>query len=179
VRRIAVEIPIAVAAAAMIAGLVLAAGTAIQPPTAPGSQVAQSVEPSDATERICLDAPVTSHTAPGIDGEAELCSAGRDVRVRLRVNGVTAGKVYTAWLSYVEQPLLCRDAPCGPSDFFADVPLGLLAQFDGGVAPPSRTLELAGELHDLQLASGAQVTLLLLRPRGPTGLHSQAVFIIP
>lgn len=177
--RVAVEIPMIALAAASIASMVLAGGRTIEPSPAPIAQTAPPSETPNGAERICLEAPVTAHTAPGVDGKAELCIGSRDVQVHLRVDGVTAGKVYTAWLSYIAQPVRCRDVPCGPADFFGDSPIGLMTQFDGGVAPPSQTLELAGELHDLELVGGAQVTVLLLRPRGPTGLHSQAVFIIP
>ena len=137
-----------------------------------------TAEPPVDEASTCLEAPVTAHTAPGVDGTAELCIGGHNVRVRLLVDGVTPGKLYTAWLSYIAQPASCRDLPCGPADLFGDAPIGLLEQVASGVAPPSHTLELVGELRDLELVRGAQVTLLLFRPRGPTGLHSQAVFII-
>jgi hypothetical protein len=178
-RHIALDLPVVVLAGLVMAAMVLAGGNVIHPPSSLVVPPSLATEPPAGAASTCLEAPVTAHTASGVDGTAELCVGGRDVRVRLHVDGVTPGKVYTAWFSYIAQPGYCRDLTCGPADFFGETPIGLLEQIAGGVAPPSKMLELAGELRDLELVSGAQVTLLLLRPRGPAGLHSQAVFIIP
>lgn len=177
--RCAIEIPVVAIFGGITAVMILIGGTAIAPDGETVTTQSLSIEWTGEDPGACFDAPVTPHTAPTVDGEARLCTIGRDVQVRLRVGGLTPGKLYTASLSYVAQPTGCRDVPCGASDFFADEPVGLLEQIGSGVASPSGTLELSGELNDLQPVSGAQVTLLVLRPRTPTGLVGQAVFVIP
>jgi hypothetical protein len=170
---------VAATAASVMAVLVLASGAAIEPSTAPPSLAAQASESPGDHERTCLDAPVTAHSASNVAGEAQLCPVGRGLIATARIDGLRAGAVYTAWLSYVDRPALCRDVPCGPIDLFGDNPVGLLERVDGGVVPPSGTLELTGELHDLEISSGAQVTLLLMRPRNQAYAHAEAVFFVP
>lgn len=130
-------------------------------------------------ERVCLDAPVIAHSAANVAGQARLCLSGPDLFVTSRISGLRAGAVYTTWLSYVHRPALCYDVPYGPIDLLGVAPIGLLERIDGGVVPPSGTLQLAGELRDLEISSGAQVTLLLMRPRTQDYAHAEAVFIVP
>ena len=47
------------------------------------------------------------------------------------------------------------------------------------VASPAGNLDLRGDLPDVRLVSGGQVTLMLLRPGGRAGPHAQATFIVP
>ena len=177
--RIAGELVIAVTAASLIAALVLVSGDALAPPAEPTPFARRSSQAPADGEGICLDAPVVAHSAVNVAGEARLCLTGRDVLATARVSGLRAGAVYTAWLSYVDQPAVCRTIPCGPIDLLGDSPVGLLERIDGGVVPSSGTLELAGALHDLEISSGAQVTLLLVRPRHQTQAYAEAAFIIP
>jgi hypothetical protein len=86
--------------------------------------------------------------------------------------------VYTAGLSDIDRRVLCQDVPCRLIDLPGDHPLGLLKCVDGGVVPPSGTLELTGELPDTHVLSGAQLSLLLLHPSGQAGPSARAVFVV-
>jgi hypothetical protein len=179
VHRVAIELPIMAMASAIMTSMVLIVGTTIEPPAQPIVLPSRSVDSPTGDVGRCLIAPVTAPLASGIVGQGTLCESGRDLRVTLRVTDLTPGEVYTAWLSYAPQPAPCRDSPCGSIDLPSESPAGLMERIDGGVVPPSHTLELHRELRDTRFISGAQISLLLLRPRGRVGPHAQAVFIIP
>jgi hypothetical protein len=179
VRRVAVELPVVAVVAAMMASLVLAAGTSIQPPAQPILLPARPAEHAVGDTERCLSAPVTAVWAAGAVGKGILCYEGRALRIALHVADLAPGEVYTAWLSYKPQPAPCHDSPCGPVDLPGEQPSGLMQQIGSGVAPASRTLDLAADLRDVQLVSGAQISLLLLRPNGLAGPRARAVFAVP
>jgi hypothetical protein len=179
VHRIAIEIPIAIMAAAMVASFVLIAGIAIEPSVAPIMLPGAPVEPFFDGWGNCLITTVTAPPASDVLGHARLCQVGDDVHATLRVGGLVPGAIYTGSISYSTHPVLCTHSYCEPPTVLPDAPDGPMQQFDEGVAASSRTLELDATLPDFSPVSGSQVSLLLRRPNGGAGSHAEAVFGIP
>ena len=111
-------------------------------------------------------------------GQARLCRDGRDLRLALRVDGLAPGQVYSAWLGYAHQLAPCQDSACGQSHLLSGHSTGL-QQIIGSMPPASRTLELDVTLREVQLSSGAQILLRVLRPGGRAGPDAGAVFNVP
>ena len=179
--RITSELPITAAAAAIMAAMVLVGGMAVEP--SPLARVPSGHTAGWTTGEgiVCLDAPVSAPSTPDFAGQATLCDAGGDLRVELRVNSLSPGKIYTAWLGFVDRPTSCEEPSCESDDLTGVISVILLdaRRIGEGVAPPSQTLEIRGVLRDVRLVCGGQVILLLLQPGGRPGPHAQAVFTLP
>lgn len=170
--------PLAIAAASVaLAGAVYVVGTAIPAPSAQAILPSRVVDSPLGDADACLEAPVTSSIS--VSGVGVLCHDARPVRAWLRVNGLASGATYAGWLAYTHQPGQCRDTPCGPADLPGEHAAGLMLFLSQQAASPAGNLDLHGELPDIRLVSGGQVTLMLLRPGGRAGPHAQAVFIVP
>jgi hypothetical protein len=161
-----------------MASIVLVGGTAIQPSPRPCTLSNRSAEWISGNVSACLDAPAITPSTPELTGQATLCNAGRDLRVSLRVDSLTPGVVYTAWLGSFDKPASCEDPSC---EYTAVIPVILLdaRRVGEGAALPSQTLEIGGVLRDVRLVSGGQVMVMLLQPGGRPGPHAQAVFTLP
>lgn len=169
------EILVGVTAGLMIGVGMLVAGTVIGPGSTPSTLAGLSPGPETHTLGACLDTPVTAPAAAVSIGQARLCRDGRSVRVAVQVGGLDPGARYTAWLGYQEPP---SGSPGGANQ--TDAPFaGPMRQIGEGVATTSGRLEVDVSLQGLELASGAQVSLVLLRPGGRAGSHAQAAFVIP
>lgn len=166
-------------AAAMMASLVLVAGSGIEVPTQPIVLVSRTVEAATDRHGICLEAPVTGPSIQGSTGNGRLCLDGTDVRSTLTVTSLPPGEVYSAVLSFTPPAEPCEETPCGDTDLAGGTPPGLTHLMGGGVVPPSRSLDFQYDLRQVSLLSGGRVTLLLLKPDGRAGPYAQAVFAIP
>jgi hypothetical protein len=162
--RFGTDLLVTTTASAIMLAVVLLAGTAIAQP-AP-----RPADWSVGEEGACHALPVTALAASTVEGQGRLCfDDGGIVRPALQVSGLTPGDTYTAWLAYFDRPATCAQTPCGLVDLRGDDPAGVLGRVGGGVPNHTRTLELRAEVHDLILAPGAQVSLLLLS-HGPASI---------
>jgi hypothetical protein len=118
-------------------------------------------ERTTSDEGGCLDTPVRALSASIIEGHARLCVDDNGLRPTMRVSGLRAGEVYTVWLAYFENPSACLISPCQMIDLLGDDPLGVLGRVDGAVVSAVQEFQLQGNLRDLRVASGAQITLVL------------------
>ena len=200
-RRIAVEFPIMAVTAAVMASLVLVAGTALEAstePTAPSHALrpalctvsycepaeliilpGKPVGPPAGNTASCLETTMDAASAPGVVGTATLCHDGRDLRTALRVGGLARGEMYIAWLSYLDRRDACSGTPCEAAGPPHERVVGLMHRIGGGIAPASGTFEIDASLRDVQLVRGAQVSLLLLPSDGQAGPEARAAFTIP
>jgi hypothetical protein len=177
--RIAIELPIAAVAAALMAGMVLATGSAIDPPIEPILLSNGKVESTAGSPSGCLEAPITTPSDAGDVGHARLCHDGRDLRLVLRADGLAPGSGYRAWLGYAHQLGPCEDSLCDEIGLPSGRSTGSMQQIIGEVPPTSRTLELDVSLRDVKLVSGAQILLRLLRQGSLAGPDAGAVFNVP
>lgn len=174
------EVLVGIAAGLIMGAGIGAVGRTIDVPSTPSSLSSRSSELLTDTPSACLDAPVTEPSASHVIGQARLCHAGRSVRFTFHASGLAPGAVYTAWLGSFEKPVSCADPACGSFDVLSQssgVPLDA-RRVEGEFASPSQALEIRGEVHDMHLVSGGQVSLMLLRPGGRAGPHAQVTFNI-
>jgi len=125
---------------------------------------------------------ITAVAAPPISdviGQARLWRAGRSVRMVLRASGFDPGVAYTAWLGYQDSSSTCFAGTCGDEGRSSATSGGRMRQIAGVATTPYRELDVDVSLHDLEPASGTQVSLVLLRPGGRAGPHAQVAFTIP
>ena len=157
--RVAAEIVLALATAAVMVGFVLVLGTALaQPLVQPGDWTAGET-------RGCLEAPLAAVSESGVEGAVRLCVDREGARPVLQVRGLQEGEAYTAWLAYFDRPSACFHNPCGFLDLRGDDPVGVLGRIDGAVASSTRQLELRADFRDLKVSPGSQVSLLILSQR--------------
>lgn len=178
-RRVTREASLMAVAAAVMATMVLVGGSAIQPPAEPFLLPDPALAAATYDTSRCIEAPVTAPSASGAVGRATLCPSGRDLYTTLKVDGLTPGAAYTAWLVYTLRPAACNDSPCGPSDLTDGQPSGFTQYVGGGTVPATHSVEIAARLHDIRLVSGVTISLALVSPSGTGGPHARATFIIP
>jgi hypothetical protein len=154
-REIIREVAVTAGVSAIIALLAFGAGVAVL--TMPD----EPLPPPLAVSSGCSNAPVTQLAGSGLRGSARLCFSDEAVRPAMRVEGLTPGEAYTAWLAYFDRPLACKQTPCSGADVLGKDPVGTLGRMDGIVADGTRTAELHGDLRDLRVSGGSQVALLL------------------
>jgi hypothetical protein len=177
--RIGAEIPIVAVAAAMMAGMVLVVGRAIEPPTEPIVLASRPAELYAGGPATCLAAPLTGRAASGVVGQARLCHDGRDLHLTLRMDGIAPGEVFSAWLGYAHRQAPCQDSSCGSSDLPSDRPASLMQRRIGDASSTARTLELDAALTGVELTPGEQVVLRVLQPGESAGPYAQAIFDVP
>jgi hypothetical protein len=117
----------------------------------------------------CHELAVTALAASTVEGRGRLCLDDGRVRAGLQLGGLTPSHAYTAWLAYFDRPATCSQAPCGVVDLRGEDPSGVLGRIGGGVPIHTHALNLQADFHNLVLAPGAQVTLLLLN-HGPASM---------
>ncbi|MFN8526814.1 MAG: hypothetical protein U0821_27235 [Chloroflexota bacterium] len=176
--RIAIELPIVAAASAVIAGMVLIAGTALDRQAQATGVASRAAGATSGDPETCLVAPVTAASAIGVIGQSVLCYDGRDLRATLVAHDLAPGQLYNTWLRYEYSPAPCTDSPCGQIDLPNEGPTGLLELMGGEVAPPSRRVEVRVELRGVHLVRGALLTLSLAHADGADNPVAQAAFTI-
>ena len=178
-RRIGVEIPVTLVTAAVIAILVMVAGHAIEPSAQPAQLTGHGVQPAGDDRETCLNAPASTLSGLIVDGGATLCYRGAGLRLSLTTSSLTPGESRVALVTYVPSPIVCGDALCRPLDLPDDRSQAWNLRIDGMVAAPPRSIEVRAEIPDTRVPSGAQISLVLLHPRGQASLATAARFTIP
>jgi hypothetical protein len=174
-RRVAVEILFLAIAGAVMAGLVLTVGSAIEP-TEPTGLLAGGAESRSDSAMTCFEAPLSSHHANEQGGLARLCQVDRTLHVAIRATGLVPGEVYIAWLGFPPDLSPCPASSCGSTDLSHERSAGLLQRVIGEPGPLTRALAFDTSIRDVQLASGAEIALRLIRSSGQT--DAEATFII-
>jgi hypothetical protein len=122
----------------------------------------------------CFEANVGDPVDSGITGSARLCVVDEAIRPAMQVWGLSTGVAYTAWFVYFDRPTECRANPCAEVDFLGTAPAGTFTRMDGVVADGTRQAMLWGDLRDVRLSAGSQVTLALFR-HGPVSAGANKV----
>ena len=174
-RRVALEILIVAVAAVVMAGLVLTVGSAIEP-AEPMVLHVEGAESRPQSAMTCFEAPLVSPSAREPGGLARLCQVDRTLHVAIRAAGLVPDEVYAAWLGYAHDLAPCAGSRCGSTDLSHERSTALMQQVLGEPGPLTRALAFDTSIRDVQLAPGAEVTLLLLRASGQT--EAQATFTI-
>ena len=164
---------------AIMASMILVLGAAVPASPLPAKPSGQAAVVPFVDVGTCLEAPTIPFGAPGTSGRATLCDDGQDLRVTLRVSGLTPGEEYTAWLDYGTIVRVCPEASCRLIGTQGDDPTASTQRIGDASVQPAGVLELERELADVRLMHGAQVTLQVLGERGRAGPYVQSIFIVP
>jgi hypothetical protein len=123
----------------------------------------------DPTNTYCHDASLTAMEGSRVRGRSWLCVSGGSTRSTIEAEDLTPGVVYTAWLTYFDDPAVCRSGPCADADLLGEDPAGVLGRIDATVADQAGRARFDASYRALTLSSGSHVRLLLIH-HGPAAV---------
>ena len=128
---------------------------------------------SDSEAQAACVKQAVAALAETVSGDVSLCQKTGDVSVKLKVQGLKPGNVYTIWFIYVGDGSKCAaegQAVCfGTNNTGGDqtaVPDEAFGRLTDVVAPKNGKANISADVPGLQLSKGSQVWILL-KGHGP------------